>query len=67
MKNQKKIYKKAYTAKEKLQALKSLKSSSIEFVAHRYHCTIQSIYRWKRIYNGTIESLQKKKLNILKI
>lgn len=60
MKNQRKVYKKAYTAKEKLQALKSLKGSSIEFVAHRYHCTIQSIYRWRRIYDGTIESLENK-------
>lgn len=47
-----------YSAKEKLKALNLLKISSIEFVAHRYHCTIQTIYRWKRIYNGTIESLE---------
>lgn len=47
-----------YSAKEKLKALKLLKISSIEFVAHRYHCTIQTIYRWKRIYNGTLESLE---------
>ncbi len=47
-----------YSAREKLKALNLLKLSSIEFVAHRYHCTIQTIYRWKRIYNGSIESLE---------
>lgn len=47
-----------YSPQEKLKALKLLKrEKSIEFVAHRYHCTIQTIYRWKRHYDGTIESL----------
>lgn len=49
-----------YTAKEKMNALKLLKHSSIEYVAHRYHCSERSIYRWKRMYNGTIESLENK-------
>ena len=56
----KKIYKTAYSAQEKLNALKSLKCNDIYFVAHRYHCTIQTIYRWKRLYDGTIESLEPK-------
>lgn len=47
-----------YKANEKFNALKLLKRSNIEFVAHRYHCTIQTIYRWKRIYNGSLESLE---------
>lgn len=47
-----------YSAKEKLKALNLLKSCSFEFVAHRYHCTIQTLYRWKRIYNGNIKSLE---------
>lgn len=47
-----------YSAKEKMKALNLLRNSSYEFVAHRYHCTIQTIYRWKRIYNGSIESLE---------
>ncbi len=47
-----------YSAQEKLKALNLLKLSSIEFVAHRYHCTIQTIYRWKRIFDGTIDSLK---------
>ncbi len=57
---EKKIYKTAYSAEEKLNALKLLKRASFEFTAHRYHCTIQTLYRWKRIYNGTLESLQPK-------
>ncbi|MBR4002649.1 MAG: transposase [Clostridia bacterium] len=56
----KKIYKTAYSAQEKLNALKLLKVSTFEFTAHRYHCTIQTLYRWKRIYDGTIESLEPK-------
>lgn len=47
-----------YSAQEKLKALNLLRSCSFEFVAHRYHCTIQTLYRWKRIYNGSIESLE---------
>lgn len=58
MKQQKKIYKVAYSAKEKLNAIKSLRVSSIEFVAHRYHCSVRSIYRWKSKYNGSLESLE---------
>lgn len=60
MKLHKKIYIKAYSSDEKLRALKLLTHSTFEFVAHRYHCTIQTLYRWKRIYNGTKESLEPK-------
>ncbi len=56
----KKIYKSAYTAEEKLNALKLWRRSTREFVAHRYHCTVQTLYRWRRIYNGTKESLEPK-------
>ena len=59
-KKDKKYYKKAYTAEEKLKALNLLKFSTFEFVAHRYHCTIQTLYRWKRIFTGEIESLEPK-------
>ena len=48
MRKQKKIYKYAYTKEEKLKALKLLKTSTIEFVAHRYHCSVRSLYRWKK-------------------
>lgn len=56
----KRYYKVAYLAEEKYKALKLLKHSTIEFVAHRYHCSIRSIYRWKRQFDGTIESLENK-------
>lgn len=59
-KQQKKIYKVAYTKEEKLKALILWKRSSIEFVAHRYHCSFRSLYRWKAKYDGTIESLDNK-------
>ena len=55
-----KVYKTAYSADEKLNALKLLRHSTFEFVAHRYHCTIQTLYRWRRLYDGTIESLEPK-------
>lgn len=61
MKKQKiKIYIKAYSAKEKIKALNSLKINSFEFVAHRYHCSVQTLYRWRRIFDGTLESLEPK-------
>lgn len=47
-----------YSEKEKEKAMKLLERSNVEFVAHRYHCSIQTIYRWKRKYNGTRESLK---------
>ena len=56
----KKYYKIAYTAEEKLRALNLWKHSTAEFVAHRFHCTIQTLYRWRRIYDGTLESLEPK-------
>ncbi len=47
-----------YSAKEKLNAIKMLKNNSYEFVSHRYHCSIRSLYRWKKLYDGTLESLE---------
>ena len=49
-----------YSAKEKLKAITMLKNNSIEYVCHRYHCSERSIYRWKAMYDGTIESLENK-------
>ena len=54
------IYKKAYTAQEKLNAIKALKQSSIEYIAHRYHCSVRSLYRWKSKFDGSITSLENK-------
>lgn len=56
----KKVYKSAYTPEEKLKALNLWKNSTIEFVAKRYHCSFSSLFRWKRQYDGTIESLENK-------
>ena len=47
-----------YSAKEKMNALKLLSHSTIEYVCHRYHCSERSLYRWKSKYNGTLESLK---------
>lgn len=46
-----------YSPKEKEKALKLLRLADIQFVAHRYHCTIQTVYRWKKQYDGTLQSL----------
>ena len=60
MKRKKQVYKSAYTKEEKLKALNLWKHSTIQFVAHRYHCSESSLYRWKRQYDGTLESLDNK-------
>lgn len=57
---EKKLYKKAYSAQEKMKALNLLKHSTFEYVAHRYHCTIQTLYRWRKIFDGTMDSLEPK-------
>lgn len=50
-----------YTAREKEKALKLLqRTKDMIFVAHRYHCTVRTLYRWKRSYDGTLESLENK-------
>jgi len=51
-----------YFPREKEKALNLWKQplSTAEFVAHRYRCTIQSLYRWRRQYNGTLLSLANK-------
>lgn len=47
-----------YSPKEKFNAISMLKHNSFEYVAKRYHCSIQTLYRWKRLYNGTLQSLE---------
>lgn len=47
-----------YDPKEKLEALKLLKTKSYEYVAERYKCSIRTLYRWKKLYDGTIDSLK---------
>ncbi|GHV03145.1 hypothetical protein FACS1894211_15640 [Clostridia bacterium] len=50
-------YNMPYSAYEKQKALNLLKQSTFEFAAHRYHCTVRSLYRWRRLYDGTLQSL----------
>ena len=51
-----------YTAHEKEKALKMWLVDKVDIflVAKRTKCTIQSLYRWRRAYDGSEESLQKK-------
>ena len=53
-------YNTPYSAKEKLRALRLWKTSTTEFVCHRYHCSERSLWRWKRMYDGTLKSLENK-------
>lgn len=50
-----------FTAKEKLKALEMYWSGKRDvYVAKKFLCTIQSLYRWQRQYDGTLESLENK-------
>lgn len=53
---------KKYSAREKRKALAMWldEKKDVELVAYKFKCTIQSLYRWRRAYNGTLESLQNK-------
>ena len=53
-------YNTPYSAKEKLKALTLWKSATTEFVCHRYHCSARSLRRWRKIYDGTLASLENK-------
>ena len=55
-----KHYNTPYSAKEKERALRLWETSSTEFVCHRYHCSERSLWRWKHMYDGTLESLENK-------
>ena len=51
-----------YTAREKEKALKQWLVDGVDVykVAKKFKCTIQSVYRWRRQYDGTLESLANK-------
>lgn len=51
-----------YTAREKKKALKQWLVDGVDVykVAKKFKCTIQSVYRWRRQYDGTLESLANK-------
>jgi len=51
-----------YTARQKMAALNMLmkEKEPIVKVCAKFRCTEQSIYRWKRRYDGTLKSLENK-------
>lgn len=49
-----------YSAKEKYEALKYAESNGLKNAAIKYNCSEQSLCRWKRKYDGTLESLENK-------
>lgn len=51
-----------YTPRQKYAALKMLMVDNVSMikVCAKFKCTEQSVYRWKRQYDGTLESLENK-------
>lgn len=49
-----------YSAREKEKALKLWEKSTTEYVCHRYHCSERTLWRWKKQYDGTLNSLLNK-------
>lgn len=47
-----------FTAKEKLNAIKALKNSTIQIICRRYKIDRSTLWRWRKQYNGTLNSLQ---------
>ena len=54
----KRMYK--FTAKEKMNALKALHSSNCLTICRRYKVSRVTLWRWKRQYDGNLESLEPK-------
>ena len=48
------------TAKERLEMLQYAEEFGINSAVEKYNCTVPTIYRWKRKYDGTLESLEDK-------
>lgn len=55
-----KHYNTPYTEYEKERALNLWRTSSTEFVCHRFHCSERSLWRWKSKYDGTVKRLENK-------
>ncbi|MCD7728503.1 MAG: DDE-type integrase/transposase/recombinase [Clostridia bacterium] len=47
-----------FTAKEKLYAIKALNSANLLTVCRRYKVSRTTIWRWRKRYDGTLESLE---------
>ena len=46
-----------YSAEYKLEVLKYAEKNGVENTLKLFNCTERTFYRWKKIYNGSIESL----------
>lgn len=49
-----------FTAKEKYNVLKALQSSTTQVICRRYKVNRSTLWRWRRQYDGTLESLAPK-------
>ena len=49
-----------FEAKEKERAINSFKLFGIKYTCRRYHCSRSSLLRWRKQYDGTINSLENK-------
>lgn len=49
-----------FTAKEKLYALRALKTADMLVVCRRYKVSRVTLWRWRKQYDGTLESLEPK-------
>lgn len=49
-----------FTAKEKFYALKALQTSTVRIVCRRYKLNRSTLWRWRRQYDGSLESLAPK-------
>lgn len=49
-----------FTAKEKIYAIRALQNSSIRIVCRRYKINRSTLWRWRKQYDGTTESLAPK-------
>lgn len=50
----------SYSAKQKLEILKYAEKHGEKCASEKYSCSERSIFRWKSIYNGSLESLDNK-------
>lgn len=48
------------SSKEKERIIHLCNSNNIYFIARRYHVSVRSIYRWKSLYDGSLESITNK-------
>ena len=50
----------SYSAEQKLEILKYAQKYGERCASEKYNCTERSIFRWKKIYNGSLKSLENK-------